>query len=77
MAEDKFNRKSVEVDKNSQLLEFLNAPDETLKKWCGISLEKIQREEPVLKRVDKQLNFVFHKGDDTCPRSSVGRARHS
>ena len=40
------------MDKNSQLLEFLNATDETLKKWCGASLEKIRREEPVLKKGD-------------------------
>ena len=30
-----------------------------------------------LKMVDNHSDFVFHKGDDTCPRSSVGRARHS
>ena len=30
-----------------------------------------------LKMVDKHSDFVFHKDDGTCPRSSVGRARHS
>ena len=41
------------MDKNSQLLEFLNATDVILKKWCGVSLKKGKKGEckgPIVKK---------------------------
>ena len=63
------------MDKNSQLLEFLNAPDETLKKWCGVSLGKIHRGKPILKKGKMKLfgSYGGRAAFDGCSFTQVKR----